>query len=137
MNIPSESVLVQATFWLRLNRAQAKKIQGLKETLDNVGPVETCTIDLNFYRSFDSKGLRVGRKKFLPMSGLGVARMLLNFGNGIEVPFYTVSTFADLGRFLADVSTYMRNPEFLKTFTVKRTESLQHFFVVSVTRRNF
>lgn len=132
MNIPSEGVVVSATFRLLLNRAQDKKIQSLKQALADMGSVERCEIDLDFYRTFDSKGRRVGRRIFIPMNGLGVARLLLHAENGISIPVCTVSTFSELGSFLSEVNYYATNSEFYKSFSVEETESMQHFFVVNV-----
>ena len=132
MNISSEDLVVSATFRLLLNHAQGKKIQRLKQSLAEVGKVEKCEMDMSFYRCFDSKARRVERRIFIPTNGLGVARLILRFENGVSIPFYTVSTFAELGRFLSDVGSYVTNPEYYKSFSVEETDTLQHFIVVSV-----
>lgn len=132
MNVSSKDVVVSATFRLLLNRAQDKKIQELRKALADVGEVEKCEIDLNFYRCFNAKGRRVGRRILIPMNGLGVAQLILHFENGISIPFYAISTFDQLGQFLSDVNYYAPNPEYYKRFSVEETDTLQRFIVISV-----
>lgn len=131
-NIPSEGILVSTTFRLLLNRAKAKKIQLLKQSLADIGEVEQCEVTLDFYRSFDTRGRRIGRKVYISANGLGIAKLVIRTVEGIEIPFHTVCTFRELGQFLSEAGPYMKDSEFSKSFWIEETDTLQNFIVFNM-----
>lgn len=131
-NIPSEGIVVSATFRLLLNRAQDKKLRLLKQSLAEIGEVEQCEVELKFYRSFNSKGYRIGRKTYVPSNGTGIAKLVIHTVYGIEIPFHVVCRFSEIALFLSEAVPYMKDSEFRKSFYIEQSETLQNYIVINV-----
>lgn len=131
-NIPSEGIVVSATFRLLLNRTQDKKLRLLKQSLAEIGEVEQCEVELKFYRSFNSKGYRIGRKTYVPSNGTGIAKLVIHTVYGIEIPFHVVCRFSEIALFLSEAVPYMKDSEFRKSFYIEQSETLQNYIVINV-----
>ena len=129
---PSEGIVVSATFRLLLNRAKDKKLRLLKQSLAEIGEVEQCEVELKFYRSFNSKGYRIGRKTYVPSNGTGIAKLVIHTVYGIEIPFHVVCRFSEIALFLSEAVPYMKDSEFRKSFYIEQSETLQNYIVINV-----
>lgn len=129
---PSEGIVVSTTFRLLLNRAQDKKLRLLKQSLAEIGEVEQCEVELKFYRSFNSKGYRIGRKTYVPSNGTGIAKLVIHTGYGIEIPCHVVCRFSEIALFLSEAVPYMKDSEFRKSFYIEQSETLQNYIVINV-----
>lgn len=127
---PSEGIVVSTTFRLLLNRAQDKKLRLLKQSLTEIGEVEQCEVELKFYRSFNSKGYRIGRKTYVPSNGTGIAKLVIHTVYGIEIPFHVVCRFSEIALFLSEAVPYMKDSEFRKSFYIEQSETLQNYIVL-------
>lgn len=129
---PSEGIVVSTTFRLLLNRAQDKKLRLLKQSLAEIGEVEQCEVELKFYRSFNSKGYRIGRKTYVPSNGTGIAKLVIHTFYGIEIPVHVVCRFSEIALFLSEAVPYMKDSEFRKSFYIEQSETLQNYIVINV-----
>lgn len=129
---PSEGIIVSTTFRLLLNRTQDKKLRLLKQSLAEIGEVEQCEVELKFYRSFNSKGYRIGRKTYVPSNGTGIAKLVIHTVYGIEIPFHVVCRFSEIALFLSEAVPYMKDSEFRKSFYIEQSETLQNYIVINV-----
>ena len=129
---PSEGIVVSTTFRLLLNRAQDKKLRLLKQSLAEIGEVEQCEVELKFYRSFNSKGYRIGGKTYVPSNGTGIAKLVIRTVYGIEIPFHVVCRFSEIALFLSEAVPYMKDSEFRKSFYIEQSETLQNYIVINV-----
>ena len=129
---PSEGIVVSTTFRLLLNRAQDKKLRLLKQSLAEIGEVEQCEVELKFYRSFNSKGYRIGGKTYVPSNGTGIAKLVIHTVYGIEIPVQVVCRFSELALFLSEAVPYMKDSEFRKSFCIEQSETLQNYIVINV-----
>ena len=129
---PSEGIVVSTTFRLLLNRAQDKKLRLLKQSLAEIGEVEQCEVELKFYRSFNSKGYRIGGKTYVPSNGTGIAKLVIHTVYGIEIPFHVVCRFSEIALFLSEAVPYMKDSEFRKSFYIEQSETLQNYIIINV-----
>ena len=130
MNIPSECVVDRAPFRLLLNREQDRKIQRLKESLTDLGEVDKCELQLEFFHGFNTKAYRIGSELRIPSNILGVAKLFIHTMDGNYIPFHVVCTFSDLISFMTAVDPYMSNSKYVKTFQLDETDSPKRFIIL-------
>ncbi len=108
-----------AVFRFPLYYAKKRKIQRLQSSLEAVGKVTRCYLELEGLYCFNVRARVVDKKVLVPAPSRYVARVVFGFEDGTKIPFHVDNTLKNIVNDIKKAGDCLCDRSFEKSFTVE------------------